>query len=264
MAIRTNCGRHGCWQIMRASMDRWRTTPVWPSWSRARCARFLVNRNQPHKVRYYLEGFANADFEQKNGRVLCVYREVQVLKRSPRHEKARQPVRSCPTTRRRYSGYRHDGRQICRPFPASTRLSRAIMSTNAMVTLACWPGWICSREVHALVRDRHRSREFVNSSSFSMPLIRPHRDQGDPRQSFRTHLQETSACLPPNSRPLRVHIHTKHGSWLNLIEGFFSSSPARSLRHIRVSSKHELSSVSWPLSKPQSPAPSSHMVLQAR
>ena len=35
--------------------------------------------------------------------------------------------------------------------------------------------------------------------------------------------------------------HTpKHGSWLNLVEGFFSKFARSVLRHIRVASKHEL------------------------
>src|SRR5260370_3374757 len=36
---------------------------------------------KPHKVRYYLER-RGAEFEQKMAEVLCVYREVQVLKRA--------------------------------------------------------------------------------------------------------------------------------------------------------------------------------------
>ena len=32
----------------------------------------------------------------------------------------------------------------------------------------------------------------------------------------------------------------KHGSWLNLVEGFFAKAARSVLRHIRVSSKHEL------------------------
>jgi hypothetical protein len=36
---------------------------------------------KPHKVRYYLER-RDAEFEQKMAEVLCVYREVQVLKRA--------------------------------------------------------------------------------------------------------------------------------------------------------------------------------------
>ena len=38
----------------------------------------------------------------------------------------------------------------------------------------------------------------------------------------------------------------KHGSWLNLIEGFFSKFARSVLRHIRVASKHELKdTASW-------------------
>src|SRR5512144_858866 len=36
---------------------------------------------KPHKVRYYLEN-RDADFEQKMAEVLCVYREVRVLKKA--------------------------------------------------------------------------------------------------------------------------------------------------------------------------------------
>ena len=43
-AIRTSCGRRGCWHAMRASMGRRRGTNVSPSWFRARCARFSAKR----------------------------------------------------------------------------------------------------------------------------------------------------------------------------------------------------------------------------
>jgi hypothetical protein len=36
---------------------------------------------KPHKVRYYLER-RDAEFEQKMAEVLCVYREVQMLKKA--------------------------------------------------------------------------------------------------------------------------------------------------------------------------------------
>jgi transposase len=43
----------------------------------------ILNREEikPHKVRYYLE-CRDAEFEQKMAEVLCVYREVEVLKRT--------------------------------------------------------------------------------------------------------------------------------------------------------------------------------------
>jgi transposase len=38
----------------------------------------------------------------------------------------------------------------------------------------------------------------------------------------------------------------KHGSWLHLVEGFFSKLARSVLRHIRVASKQELRIISWP------------------
>ena len=51
---------------------------------------------KPHKVRYYLER-RDAEFEQKMAEVLCVYREVQILKKAAakakkRSKKSRKPV----------------------------------------------------------------------------------------------------------------------------------------------------------------------------
>ncbi len=43
---------------------------------------------KPHKVRYYLER-RDAEFEQKMAEVLCVYREVQVLKKAAAKSKDR-------------------------------------------------------------------------------------------------------------------------------------------------------------------------------
>jgi hypothetical protein len=67
-------------------------TPVLPTWFRARCARFFNQEEiKPHKVRYYLER-RDADFEQKMAEVLCVYREVQVLKKAAKSKKPHKPV----------------------------------------------------------------------------------------------------------------------------------------------------------------------------
>jgi DDE superfamily endonuclease len=53
--------------------------------------------------------------------------------------------------------------------------------------------------------------------------------------------RETTAWLaaqPPGR--FEFTFTPKHGSWLNLIEGFFSKFARSVLRHIRVGSKHEL------------------------
>ena len=75
------------------------------------------------------------------------------------------------------------------------------------------------------------------------------------RATTNTSATERSACLPAStycSKETRAWIAEqptgrfeftftpKHGSWLNLIEGFFSKLARSVLRHIRVSSKQEL------------------------
>ena len=51
-----------------------------PGWFRARCAKILNEQEiKPHKVRYYLER-RDAEFKQKMAEVLCVYREVKLIK----------------------------------------------------------------------------------------------------------------------------------------------------------------------------------------
>ena len=97
-------------------------------------------------------------------------------------------------------------------------------------------------KVHALVRDRHRSREFIEflelldaayPASTAIKLI---------LDNHSAHIsRETRDWLA--TRPAGRFDFTftpKHGSWLNLVEGFFSKFARSVLRHIRVTSKHEL------------------------
>ena len=88
----------------------------------------------------------------------------------------------------------------------------------------------------------HRSREFIEflklldaayPASTAIKLI---------LDNHSAHIsRETRAWL--DTRPPGRFDFTftpKHGSWLNLIEGFFSKFARSVLRHIRVTSKHEL------------------------
>lgn len=101
---------------------------------------------------------------------------------------------------------------------------------------------LLTRKVHALVRDRHRSREFIEflkrldaayPAGTAIKLI---------LDNHSAHIsRETRAWLdaqPPGR--FQFTFTPKHGSWLNLIEGFFSKFARSVLRHIRVTSKHEL------------------------
>jgi hypothetical protein len=66
---------------MRVNMGRWTGMAVSPSWPRAPCARSSTDGQEikPHKVRYYLER-CDPEFERKMAEVLCVYREIKLIK----------------------------------------------------------------------------------------------------------------------------------------------------------------------------------------
>ncbi|UPK37973.1 IS630 family transposase [Bradyrhizobium sp. 186] len=198
---------------------------------------------KPHKVRYYLEN-RDAAFEQKMAEVLCVYREVDVLKKAPARSKKRgKPVAivSCDEK---------PGIQAIATTAPDLPPEPGIHATFARDheykrhgTLSLLAGIdLLTGKVHALVRDRHRSREFIEflklldaayPASTAIKLI---------LDNHSAHIsRETRAWL--DTRPAGRFGFTftpKHGSWLNLIEGFFSKFARSVLRHIRVTSKHAL------------------------
>src|SRR5712691_1394685 len=97
-------------------------------------------------------------------------------------------------------------------------------------------------KVHALVKDRHRSREFIDFLKLLDAAYPTHTAIHLILDNHSAHIsRETRAWLAdqPAGR-FEFTFTPKHGSWLNLIEGFFSKLARSVLRHIRVSSKHEL------------------------
>ena len=97
-------------------------------------------------------------------------------------------------------------------------------------------------KVHALVKDRHRSREFIEFLKLLDTAYPPHTAIHLILDNHSAHIsKETRAWLAdqPAGR-FKFTFTPKHGSWLNLVEGFFSKLARSVLRHIRVSSKQEL------------------------
>jgi transposase len=198
---------------------------------------------KPHKVRYYLER-RDAEFEQKMAEVLCVYRQVQVLKKAA--AKSRKPRR--PTAIISYDekpgiqAIATTGRDLP-PEPGVHACFARDHEYRRHGTLSLLAGIdLLSGQVHALVRDRHRSREFIEflklldtayPASTAIKLI---------LDNHSAHIsRETKAWIA--TRPVGRFEFTftpKHGSWLNLVEGFFSKFARSVLRHIRVASKLEL------------------------
>ncbi len=198
---------------------------------------------KPHKVRYYLER-RDAEFEQKMAEVLCVYREVQILKKTA--AKAKQPGKPVAIV----SYDEKPGIQAIAttapdlpPVPGTYATFARDYEYKRHGTLSLLAGIdLLTGKVHALVKERHRSREFIEflklldaayPASTAIKLI---------LDNHSAHIsRETQAWLAaqPAGR-FEFTFTPKHGSWLNLIEGFFSKFARSVLRHIRVASKQEL------------------------
>src|SRR5436189_2373841 len=197
----------------------------------------------PHKVRYHLER-RDAEFEQKMAEVLCVYREVQVLKKAAaRSSKPRKPAAIISYDEK-------PGIQAIATTAPDLPPEPGVYATFARDyeykrhgTLSLLAGIdLLTGKVHALVRDRHRSREFIEflklldaayPASTAIKLILDNNSAHISRET------RDWLATRPASR-FNFTFTPKHGSWLNLVEGFFSKFARSVLRHIRVTSKHEL------------------------
>jgi transposase len=198
---------------------------------------------KPHKVRYYLEN-RDTEFEQKMAEVLCVYRKVDVLKKAS----AKSRRRGKPVAIVSYD--EKPGIQAIATTAPDLPPEPGVHATFARDheykrhgTLSLLAGIdLLTGKVHALVRDRHRSREFIEF----LKLL----DAAYPaRTAIKLILDNHSAHISRETRTWLASRPTgrfeftftpKHGSWLNLIEGFFSKFARSVLRHIRVASKYEL------------------------
>ena len=196
-------------------------------------------------MRYYLER-RDAEFEQKMAEVLCIYREVQVLKKAaakPKENKPDKPVAIVSYDEKPGIQAIATTAPDLPPVPGAYATLARDYEYKRHGTLSLLAGIdLLTGKVHALVRDRHRSREFVEflklldaayPASTAIKLI---------LDNHSAHIsRETRAWL--DTRPagrFDLTFTPKHGSWLNLIEGFFSKFARSVLRHIRVASKHEL------------------------
>lgn len=194
---------------------------------------------KPHKVRYYLERRDEA-FETKMADVLCVYREVAVLRASQETE-ANVAIISYDEK----PGIQAIGNTApdLPPHPGSHPSFARDHEYQRHGTLSLLAGIdLLTGKVHACVEHRHRSREFVGflkrldaayPADTAIKLI---------LDNHSAHIsKETKAWLATQPEGRFCFVFTpKHGSWLNLVEGFFSKMARSMLRHIRVASKAEL------------------------
>jgi len=192
-----------------------------------------------HKVRYYLERRDEA-FEAKMAEVLCVYREVAVLRESEPND-----TNVAIISYDEKPGIQAIGNTApdLPPRPGSHASFARDHEYKRHGTLSLLAGIdLLNGHVHACVEERHRSREFIGllkrlddayPADTAIKLI---------LDNHSAHIsKETTAWVAAQPPGRFTFVFTpKHGSWLNLVEGFFSKMARSMLRHIRVASKAEL------------------------
>src|SRR5712691_8325982 len=199
---------------------------------------------KPHKVRYYLE-CRDPEFKQKMAEVLCVYREVKIIKEAAAASKKKPSEAVAIVSYDEKPGIQAIATTApdLPPEPGAHASFARDYEYKRHGTLSLLAGIdLITGKVHALVKDRHRSREFIE---FLMLLDAAYPADTAIKLILDNHSahisKETKAWLAaqPDGR-FEFTFIPKHGSWLNLVEGFFSKLDRSVLRHIRVASKQEL------------------------
>lgn len=194
---------------------------------------------RPHKITYYLER-KDPEFDNKMTQVLHVYKEVQLLHKNGEAGSSNVAILSYDEKPgiQAIGLIAPDLPPVKDAYPETARdyeyKRYGTLSLLASIDLL-------NGHVHGMVADRHRSAEFVEH----LKALDSHYPE---EATIRMILDNHSAHISKETRKYLASVPGRfefvftptHGSWLNLIESFFSKMARTLLRGIRVKSKEEL------------------------
>jgi len=195
---------------------------------------------QPHKIRHYLER-RDPEFDTKMKQVLHVYQQVEIW-----HQ-----VGTASEGMAVLSYDEKPGIQALEntapDLPPVAGQQRAVGRDHEYIrhgTLSLLAGIdLLSGEVLGLVRERHRSVEFIEFLRLTDAHYPASARIRIVLDNHSAHIsRETRAYLSTVPNRFEFTFTSTHGSWLNLIESFFGKMAKTLLRGIRVASKEELKS----------------------
>lgn len=193
---------------------------------------------KPHKISYYLER-KDPDFDEKMASVLHVYKEIAMINDED----------ICSYKHTTVSYDEKPGIQAIKniapqllPVPNKHKAIGRDHEYKRLGTVSL----LASIDLHSglitpMVCDRHRSVEFIE---FLKKLDSKYPDDWKIRVILDNHSshisKETKRFLATIPNRFEFVFTPKHGSWLNMIEMFFSKITRSFLRNIRVATKQEL------------------------
>ena len=191
---------------------------------------------KPHRIRYYLEK-RDEDFEKKMEEVLIVYKKVQMkLEKKLQDEYIMVSYDEKP-------GIQAIANTVADKNPTEKHGFIARDSEyKRLGTLSLLAGInLLDGEVISIIRNRHTSDEFIEW----LKVVDEKYDKDkkilvvlDNHSVHRS--KKTNEYLETRKERFEFVFTPKHGSWLNIIEGFFGKLARQLLRGIRVKSKEEL------------------------
>ncbi len=192
---------------------------------------------KPHKMRYYLER-RDEHFDEKMAQVLFVYKEVQQINEG--NERDKRTTLSYDEK----PGIQAIGNTVADLPPVLGKRAtwKRDYEYRRHGTLCLLAG-IDLHDGHVLgiVREHHRSKEFIE---FLQCADARYPDDWKIRIILDNHSshvsKETMSWLKTKPNRFEFIYTPKHGSWLNIIEVFFSKMTRAFLRFLRVSSREEL------------------------
>jgi len=193
---------------------------------------------RPHKVRYYLEK-RDPEFERKMVNVLQVYKQIELTNENQLSDRSITTISY--DEKPGIQAIKNIAPQL-QPVPLKHSTIKRDHEYKRLGTVSLLAGIdLHTGNVIPLVREQHRSKEFIeflNQIDNHYPkdwLIRIVLDNHSSHVS-----KETSAWLLTKAGRFEFIFTPKHGSWLNMIEMFFSKVARSFLRNIRVNTKEEL------------------------
>ena len=191
---------------------------------------------KPHKITYYLER-RDPEFEQKMNDVLIVYKQIEIQFETGEDNGM---VTLSYDEKPGIQAVANTAPDLLPNMEYGSIARDHEYKRHGTVSLPAGMD-LHTGEVIPLVRNSHKSSDFID---FLKILDKKYDDELKIRIILDNHSAHTSkeTMRYPATKPGRfIFVFTpKHGSWLNLIESFFSKMARAFLRGIRVNSKEEL------------------------
>ncbi len=205
---------------------------------------------KPHKVRYYLER-RDPEFKQKMAEVLCVYREVKLIRESAAAAKQKPSDAVAIVSYDEKPGIQAIATTApdLPPQPGRHATFGRDYEYKRYGTVSLLAGIdLLTGQVHALVKDRHRSREFIEFLKLLDAAYPSHTAIKLILDNHSAHIsKETKAWLAAQPEGRFTFVFTpKHGSWPISSRVSSPSSPARCCATSASHPNRNSRTASWP------------------